>query len=102
MQVDDGGREGFFFSEDGQSKRGHHEYSCDDDGELAEKIGRAAASEDCLARSAEGRSDFGSLTGLQKNATDHEEASDEMNDDYERMHGTPISEQAYSEPRQRL
>lgn len=95
FEVDDGGRKRLFFGKDGEAERSDHEHDRDDDGEFAQKIRRAAAPENRLARPAEGRPDFGSLTGLQEDGANHEKAGDDVNDDHERMHETPISELTY-------
>src|SRR5215831_3492109 len=86
FQVYDSGGKITFFCEDCQTKRGQHEDRCNDDGELAQEVSWAAATEYCLARSAECRADFCPLARLQQDRANHEETNEHVNDDKQGIH----------------
>ena len=91
LKIDDRGGEGPLFGHDGEAEGGQHEDGSDSDRELAQEVGRATASKDGLAGAAERGADLGALAGLQENRADHEKTDEHMDDDEQRIHGTPIS-----------
>jgi len=90
LEVNDRGGEGLFLRKYREAEGGQHEHHSHDHCKLAQEIGRTSAAEDGLTRSSEGGADFSSLARLQENGSYHEETSDDMNDDDECVHGTPV------------
>ena len=91
LEIDDRGGEGPLFGHDGEGEGGQHEDGGDGDRELAQEVGRATASEDGLTGASERCADLSALAGLQEDRADHEKTDEHMDDDEQRIHGTPIS-----------